>query len=165
MLLMMMGMMGRGGVNHVTDARADKHVIKTTQREKPNPKAVKREEFFQRLKILYAVMSAQLFVCAAFLIYGSSAEVSVRWGKEPMKLSSTGPDSTLPTFFFMAGAEEGGGLYDGYGYTGGRGEPRHLFLQMGVLMKFLKIHEGFTSTPTAMGSPRSLGMRACAYRS
>eukprot|EP00944_MAST-04C_sp_MAST-4C-sp1_P004738 g4738.t1 len=40
-----------------------------------------------------------------------------------MKLSSTGPDSTLPTFFFMAGAEEGGGLYDGYGYTGGRGEP------------------------------------------
>ena len=23
----------------------------------------------------------------------------------------------------MAGAEEGGGMYDGYGYTGGRGEP------------------------------------------
>ena len=57
-----------------------------------------------------------------------------------MKLSSTGPDSTLPTFFFMAGAEEGGGLYDGYGYTGGRGGAfAILFLQMGVLMKFLKI--------------------------
>ena len=60
------------------------------------------------------------YLCAAFLIYGSSAEVSVS-ETEPMKLSSTGPDSTC-LHFFMAGAEEGGGLYDGYGYTGGRGE-------------------------------------------
>ena len=48
---------------------------------------------------------------------------TVKWGKEPIKVSSTGPDSTLPNFFFMAGGEEGGSMFDGYGYTGGKGNP------------------------------------------
>ena len=38
---------------------------------------------------------------------------TVKWGKEPIKVSSTGPDSTLPNFFFMAGGEEGGSMFDG----------------------------------------------------
>lgn len=45
------------------------------------------------------------------------------WGTERMKLSSTGPSSTLPAFFFMARSEEGGALWGGYNFTGGRGDP------------------------------------------
>lgn len=45
------------------------------------------------------------------------------WGIELIKVSSTGPSSTLPYFFFMASNEEGGSLYTGYNYTGGRGDP------------------------------------------
>jgi hypothetical protein len=48
---------------------------------------------------------------------------TVSWGKEPMKLSSTGPSSTLPAFFFMAKNEEGGDIWTGYNYTGGVGVP------------------------------------------
>lgn len=44
----------------------------------------------------------------------------VAWGTEPMKLSTTGPSSTLPSFFFMAGGEEGGSLWSSFNYTGGR---------------------------------------------
>jgi len=52
-----------------------------------------------------------------------AAAATISMGKEGMKMSSTGPDSTLPSFFFMAGAEEGGSLFSGYGFKGGRGEP------------------------------------------
>ena len=48
----------------------------------------------------------------------SSPEPTVRAGTEPMKMSSTGPTSTLPSFFFMAGAEEGGSLWSGFGWRG-----------------------------------------------
>eukprot|EP00948_MAST-09A_sp_MAST-9A-sp1_P004201 g4201.t1 len=51
-------------------------------------------------------------------------KASLSWGKEPMIMSSTGPDSTLPNFFFQAGAEEGGQIFAGYGFEGGSGEPR-----------------------------------------
>ena len=44
----------------------------------------------------------------ALLPGARGAGVSVHAGTEPMKLSSTGPSSTLPSFLFMAGAEEGG---------------------------------------------------------
>ena len=41
-----------------------------------------------------------------------------------MKVSSTGLDSTLPSFFFMAKSEEGGSLFAGdFEYDGGRGQP------------------------------------------
>ena len=43
----------------------------------------------------------------------------VSWGTHKMRMSSTGPDNTLPSFFFMAGGEEGGSLFKGFGYTGG----------------------------------------------
>eukprot|EP00947_MAST-08B_sp_MAST-8B-sp1_P005888 g5888.t1 len=44
-----------------------------------------------------------------------------------MKLSSTGPQSTLPSFFFMAGGEEGGSLFGGVGWTGlGSPSPFHM---------------------------------------
>ena len=59
----------------------------------------------------------------ALLPGARGAEVSVHAGTEPMKLSSTGPSSTLPSFLFMAGAEEGGSLYGGFGFTGGKGTP------------------------------------------
>ena len=45
---------------------------------------------------------------------------TVTWGKEPMRLSSTGPESTLPTFMFMSGAEEGGDIFAGFNFSGGR---------------------------------------------
>ena len=49
---------------------------------------------------------------------------TVSWGTERIKVSETGPSSTLPSFFFMATDEEGGGLYTGYNYTGGdKGKP------------------------------------------
>lgn len=51
------------------------------------------------------------------------ASATVAWGTEPMKLSSTGPSSTLPSFFFMAGGEEGGSLWTSYNYSGGRADP------------------------------------------
>eukprot|EP00756_Hemistasia_phaeocysticola_P062386 Hpha_TRINITY_DN5820_c0_g1::TRINITY_DN5820_c0_g1_i1::g.45580::m.45580 len=63
------------------------------------------------------------FAAAGFLAVVASAPSRVRSGTYNMKLSSTGPDSTLPSFFFMAGSEEGGSLWSGYGYTGGRGKP------------------------------------------
>ena len=48
---------------------------------------------------------------------------TIAWGTEAIKVSSTGPSSTLPSFFFMAGAEEGGALFTGFGYKGGHGTP------------------------------------------
>eukprot|EP01084_Bolivina_argentea_P150117 262158_1 len=57
-------------------------------------------------------------------IHTTHCKSTVSWGTEPMKLSSTGPQSTLPNFFFMAGGEEGGSLYGGYGYKGGHGTPK-----------------------------------------
>lgn len=43
-----------------------------------------------------------------------------------MKVSKTGQDSTLPSYFFMAKSEEGGSLFEGFydpPYQGGRGTP------------------------------------------
>ena len=45
----------------------------------------------------------------------------------------------MPTFFFMAGAEEGGGMYTDMVIPAAEGSLHHLFLQTDVLMKFLKI--------------------------
>eukprot|EP00940_MAST-03C_sp_MAST-3C-sp2_P003040 g3040.t1 len=47
-------------------------------------------------------------------------------GAYRMKVSTTGPENTLPSFFFMAKSEEGGSLFKGFydpPYEGGRGEP------------------------------------------
>lgn len=60
------------------------------------------------------------------MLLGSASVASpatVAWGTEPMKLSSTGPSSTLPSFFFMAKGEEGGSLWTSFNYTGGRAAP------------------------------------------
>merc|ERR1719149_359163 len=35
-----------------------------------------------------------------------------------MKMSSTGPSDTLPSFAFMQHNEEGGGLFGGFGWSG-----------------------------------------------
>ena len=48
---------------------------------------------------------------------------TVSWGKEPIKMSSTGPENLLPSFFFMAGGEEGGAYVASDGYAGGLGTP------------------------------------------
>ena len=48
----------------------------------------------------------------------SSSPATVSKGTEPMKMSSTGPQSTLPSFLFMAGGEEGGSLWGGFGFQG-----------------------------------------------
>ena len=58
---------------------------------------------------------------------------TVKWERTD-KVSSTGPDSTLP--FFHAGGEEGGSMFDGW-YTGGKGI--HHMPPDGCLMKYLKI--------------------------
>ena len=58
-----------------------------------------------------------LFV--AMIIAAARADTTVSWGTHQMRKSTTGPDNTLPSFFFMAGGEEGGSLYKGFGYTGG----------------------------------------------
>ena len=57
--------------------------------------------------------------------YFSNATAS--WGTESMRLSSTGPQSALPAFLFVAGSEEGGSLFKGFydpPYTGGRGTAK-----------------------------------------
>eukprot|EP00755_Sulcionema_specki_P008004 Sspe_Gene.39751::Locus_19163_Transcript_1_1_Confidence_1.000_Length_2428::g.39751::m.39751 len=66
-----------------------------------------------------------LLLAAGVAVDAGLAKVSD--GTEPIKVSSTGPDSTLPSFFFMQEDEEGGGLYTKTGYTGGLGEPRPFF--------------------------------------
>ena len=40
----------------------------------------------------------------------SFSNATAAWGKETMKVSSTGPSNTLPSFYFMAKAEEGGNV-------------------------------------------------------
>ena len=54
----------------------------------------------------------------------SFSNATAAWGKETMKVSSTGPSNTLPSFYFMAKAEEGGDIYSSYNFTGGRGTPK-----------------------------------------
>ena len=54
----------------------------------------------------------------------SPTPTTVGWGKEPIKMSSTGPDSTLPSFRWMAGAEEGGDIFSSFNYSGGTGTPQ-----------------------------------------
>ena len=70
------------------------------------------------------VPTASPMMFTAAIAASASPPATVAWGKEPMRLSSTGPSSTLPAFFFMAGSEEGGDLWTGYNYTGGLGTPR-----------------------------------------
>ena len=51
------------------------------------------------------------------------------WGKEPMKVSNTGPENLLPSFYFLSGGEEGG-KYSGWtGYEGGLGTPNPFKVQ------------------------------------
>ena len=67
--------------------------------------------------------------CSAWIAAGTAAIVAAKldgpnisWGTEPIKVSSTGPDSTLPNFLFMAGGEEGGNIWGGaFEYDGGTG--------------------------------------------
>ena len=58
------------------------------------------------------------------LVPAALAATTVQWGAEPMRMSHTGPASTLPSFFFMAGDEEGGALFSSFGFEGGRGTPQ-----------------------------------------
>ena len=53
----------------------------------------------------------------------SKSSAVVKNGFETLRLSSTGPSSTLPSFLFQAGSEEGGSLWGGFGYEGGTGTP------------------------------------------
>ena len=54
----------------------------------------------------------------------ASDEAQINWGTEAMKMSSTGPDNTLPNFLFMAAGEEGGSIWGGdFDYRGGSGTP------------------------------------------
>ena len=53
------------------------------------------------------MMVLAMMMTATMAAWGQAATTAA-WGKEPMKLSSTGPSSTLPDFFFMAKGEEGG---------------------------------------------------------
>jgi len=65
-----------------------------------------------------------------------------------MKVSSTGLDSSLPSFFFMAKGEEGGSLFGGdFTYTGGRG-TKSLFLSL-----FLFIQASLTFVSITAGTP------------
>jgi hypothetical protein len=50
------------------------------------------------------MMSASLGLAAALATAPPPRNATAQWGKEPMKLSPTGPQSTLPSFFFMAGS-------------------------------------------------------------
>ena len=65
-------------------------------------------------------MARPLALLAA-LPAAARAAATVEWGHEPMRMSNTGPQSTLPSFFFMAGDEEGGDIFHGFGYAGGSG--------------------------------------------
>lgn len=64
-----------------------------------------------------------LLLVASAAATRASGKTTVSDGVEPMKLSSTGPSSTLPSFFFMARSEEGGALFGGHGFQGGTGTP------------------------------------------
>ena len=73
------------------------------------------------LLLLLLLLAARHTPCAVAAV---AAPATVTRGVEPMRLSSTGPANTLPSFFFMAGAEEGGSLWGGdFAYRGGRGDP------------------------------------------
>lgn len=54
-------------------------------------------------------------VLGTLLVGSLSLAANAVWGKEKMKLSSTGPLNTLPAFFFLAGGEEGGAFGTGTG--------------------------------------------------
>ena len=72
---------------------------------------------------LSKVVELMLAVSCFLMLTPRAASNTVSWGKEPMKMSSTGPDNLLPSFFFMAGGEEGGAYVANSGYSGGLGEP------------------------------------------
>lgn len=56
---------------------------------------------------------AHLVMVASIATTAMTGSATVSWGKERLIVSSTGPDSTLPSFMFMAGSEEGGDLFSG----------------------------------------------------
>ena len=63
-------------------------------------------------------------LAAALMAYSAPAarNASAGWGTERIRVSPTGPSSTLPSFFFMSGDEEGGSIWSGHGWHG-LGEP------------------------------------------
>jgi hypothetical protein len=48
---------------------------------------------------------------------------TAKWGVEPIKESKVHPPNLLPSFFFMAGGEEGGAFVKQDSYHGGLGDP------------------------------------------
>ena len=68
--------------------------------------------------------TTKLCLLCTLAVTASGSGPAVSWGTEPLKMSSTGPDNTLPNFLFMAGGEEGGNLWGGdFSYTGVTGSP------------------------------------------
>jgi len=54
-----------------------------------------------------------------------SNKTVARWGTEPIKMSHIYDENLMPSFFFMAGGEEGGSYTPpSGGYAGGLGDPR-----------------------------------------
>eukprot|EP00039_Didymoeca_costata_P013926 m.218226 g.218226 ORF g.218226 m.218226 type:complete len:171 (+) comp15902_c0_seq8:38-550(+) len=72
-----------------------------------------------RVSVLLSISLA----CFAPCVHAENAQSTVVMGKEFMKLSSTGPENLLPSFFFLAGGEEGGDFVAGKGWSGGQGAP------------------------------------------
>eukprot|EP00040_Diaphanoeca_grandis_P023668 m.129101 g.129101 ORF g.129101 m.129101 type:complete len:792 (+) comp29375_c0_seq12:86-2461(+) len=68
----------------------------------------------------------QLSVCVSIFVglsFGlDPGDGTASWGIENIKVSGTGPENLLPSFFFMAGGEEGGSYSTGDGYHGGLGD-------------------------------------------
>ena len=83
--------------------------------------------FLPPLAVLVRLVGFSASSMSSFLLlaalHGVRATTTVAWGKEPMKYSSTGPSSTLASYFFMAKSEEGGDIWTGFNYSGGRGTP------------------------------------------
>eukprot|EP01062_Namystynia_karyoxenos_P073074 TRINITY_DN69916_c0_g1_i1.p1 TRINITY_DN69916_c0_g1~~TRINITY_DN69916_c0_g1_i1.p1 ORF type:complete len:812 (+),score=297.14 TRINITY_DN69916_c0_g1_i1:83-2437(+) len=69
-----------------------------------------------------AVAAAPLAVLVRGVHGGPLGNAS--WGPEPMKVSALKPENLLPSFYFMAGDEEGGAYVNTKGYQGGMGQPR-----------------------------------------
>ena len=55
-----------------------------------------------------AILPAAVGTAVACLVGVAAGAGAAGWGTEPMKVSTTGPSNLLPSYFFMAGAEEGG---------------------------------------------------------
>jgi hypothetical protein len=65
-----------------------------------------------------------LYVCTTHASRDDPSYGKVTMGEEPMKMSNVSPPNLLPSFFFMAGSEEGGSFSASKGgYQGGMGTP------------------------------------------